>query len=153
MEDWEIIENRACATIVHGFSKPPTTFERIGIKHQSSPRPLGYCGVFARLVGPRGGALVSKFWGARGSCIYQLRGHTRAFNTHVISYPNITTQRILLEKRADWLICQGWEKIVGGCKAFYACISSLLIKLELHSEIGSYRRESTFLLVIESSFC
>ena len=118
-----------------------------------APAPSGYCEVFARLVGPRGGALVSKFWGARGSCICQLRGHTRAFNTHVISYPNITTQRILLEKRADWLICQGWEKIVGGCKAFYACISSLLIKLELHGEIGSYRRESTFLLVIESSFC
>ena len=30
------------------------------------------------------------------------------------------------------------------CSRFYACISSLLIKPELHGEIGSYRRESTF---------
>ena len=29
---------------------------------------------------------------------------------HIVSYQNITTQRILLEKQADWLICQGWEK-------------------------------------------
>ena len=36
------------------------------------------------------------------------------------------------------------KRFVKACSRFYACISSLLIKLELHSEIGSYRRETTF---------
>ena len=31
-------------------------------------------------------------------------GQARAFDTHAVSYQNIT-QRILLEKQADWLIC------------------------------------------------
>ena len=35
---------------------------------------------------------------------------TEAFDTHSVSYQNITTQRILLGKKADWLICQGQEK-------------------------------------------
>ena len=34
--------------------------------------------------------------------------------------------------------------MTGGCKGKYACISSLLIKPEIHSEVGSYRSESTF---------
>ena len=37
------------------------------------------------------------------------RGHSRAFDTHAVSYQNITTQKVLLEKKADWLICQGQE--------------------------------------------
>ena len=75
------------------------------------------------------------------------RGHSWAFDTHAVSYQKITTQRILLGKKADWLICQGQENLkrfVKACSWFYACISSLLIEPELHSEIGSYRRESTF---------
>ena len=36
-------------------------------------------------------------------------------------------------KKADWLICQG-QGVVKACSRFYACISSLLIKPELHSE-------------------
>ena len=39
-------------------------------------------------------------------------------------------------KQEDWLICQGREK--------NARISSLLIKPEVHNEIGSYRCESMF---------
>ena len=70
-----------------------------------------------------------------------------AFDTHVVSYQNITTQRILLGKKTDWL-----KGHVKACSWFYACISSLLIKPELHSEIWSYQSESTF-LVIESNFC
>ena len=76
----------------------------------------------------------------------QPRGYSRAFDTHAVSYQKITTQRILLGKKADWLICQGQEKLkrfVKACSWFYACIS-LLIEPELHSEIRSYRRESTF---------
>ena len=75
------------------------------------------------------------------------RSHSWAFDTHAVSYQKITTQRILLGKKADWLICQGQEKLkrfVKACSWFYACISSLLIEPELHSEIESYRHESTF---------
>ena len=45
-----------------------------------------------------------------------------AFNKHMVSYPNITTQRILLEKHADWLICQRQEKIVEGCKGVFSIL-------------------------------
>ena len=69
----------------------------------------------------------------------QPRGKLRAFDTvQAVSYKNITTQRILLEKQVDWLISQGREKteeVYEACSRFYACISSLLIKPELHSEI------------------
>ena len=34
------------------------------------------------------------------------------------------------------------NRVVKACCRFYACISSLPIKPELHSEIGSYRRDS-----------
>ena len=90
---------------------------------------------------------ICKFWAARGPGICQPRGHSWPFDTHAVCYQKITTRRILLGKKADWLICQGQEKLkrfVKACSWFYACISSLLIEPELHSEIGSYRRESTF---------
>ena len=80
----------------------------------------------------------SRGWGICKFCA--ARGHSWAFDTHVVSL-NFTG------KKADWLICQGQEKLkrfVKACSWFYACISSLLIEPELHSEIGSYRRESTF---------
>ena len=32
------------------------------------------------------------------------------------------TQRIFLEKQADWLICQGREKIVEGCKGMFSIL-------------------------------
>ena len=40
-------------------------------------------------------------------------------HTHV-SYQNITTQSILLEKQADWLICQGRQKIEEVCKGMFS---------------------------------
>ena len=88
--------------------------------------------------------MICKFCAAGGPVICQPRGQPRTFERHAVSYQNIPTQRILMEKQADWLICQGEGKIVKACSRFDACISSLLIKPELHSKIGSYRRESTF---------
>ena len=79
------------------------------------------CGAFGRLVSSGGGAFAN-FFAARGPCIYQLRGRPRAFDTHAVSYPNITIQRILLEKQADWLICQGWEKIEEVCKGMFSIL-------------------------------
>ena len=82
---------------------------------------------------------ICKFCAARGPGICQPRSHSRAFDTHVVSYQNVTSQRIWVGKKTDWHLGH-----VKACSWFYACISSLLIKPELHSEIGSYRRESTF---------
>ena len=60
---------------------------------------------------------ICKFCVARGPGICQPRGHFRAFDTHAVSYQNITTQRILLGKKADWLICQGQENLKRFVKA------------------------------------
>ena len=46
-------------------------------------------------------------------------GHSWAFDTHAVSYQFIATKRILLGKKADWLICQGQEKIEEGCKGMF----------------------------------
>ena len=62
---------------------------------------------------------ICKFCAARVPGICQPRGHSRAFDTHAVSYQNITTQRILLGKKAGWLICQGEEKIDEGCKGMF----------------------------------
>ena len=72
----------------------------------SSPPPPAprYCGAFAFLVSPGGGAFAN----------FALPGG-RAF-AKAVSYQNITTQMILLEKQAYWLNCQGQEKIEEGCK-------------------------------------
>ena len=84
------------------------------IMHHSIPAapslPPSYYRAFARLVSPGGGAFVN-FVLPRGPGICQPRGQRRAFDTHAVSYHNITTQGILLEKQADWLIYQGREKI------------------------------------------
>ena len=108
---------------------------------QTPPPPLtpGYCGAFARLVSPGEGHLQILRCSGPGIC--QPRGQPRTFDRHAVSYQNIPTQRILMEKQGDWLICQGEGKIVKACSRFDACISSLLIKPELHSKIGSYRRD------------
>ena len=45
----------------------------------------------------------------RGPSICQPQGHSRAFDTHAVSYQNITMRRILLRKRADLLTCQGHQ--------------------------------------------
>ena len=96
--------------------------------HQSiptapSPHPPGYCRAFARLVTPRGRTFAN-FALPWGPGICQPWGQPRAFDTHTVSYQNITTQRILLEKQEDWLICQGREKIEEVCKGM---ISTLCI--------------------------
>ena len=118
--------------------------------HQSIPAALSTSPGLLRGICPpcqsRGWG-ICKFCAARGPGICQPRGHSWAFDTHAVSYQKITTQRILLGKKADWLICQGQKKLkrfVKACSWFYACISSLLIEPELHSEI---REPSTWINV------
>ena len=63
---------------------------------------------------------ICKFCAARGPGICQPRGQPRAFDTHAVSYQNISTQRILLEKQADF--CQGREKIEEVCKGMFSIL-------------------------------
>ena len=118
------------------------------------PFPLpGYCGAFARLVSPGSRAFAN--FALSGDGLLPTRGHSRAFDTHTVSIQNITTQKVLLEKKQIGSSVKDGNKlkrVVKACSRFYACISSLLMKPELHSENRSYRCESTF-LVIESNFC
>ena len=79
---------------------------------------------------------ISKFCAARGPGICQPRGQTWAFNRHAVSYQRVITQRILLEKKQIGSFLKDGKKLsrfVKACSRFYACISSLLIKPELHS--------------------
>ena len=72
--------------------------------------------------------------------ICQPWGHSRAFDTHMVSYQNITTQKVLLEEKQIDLSVKDRNKlkrVVKTCCRFYACNSSLLIKPELHSKIGA----------------
>ena len=90
---------------------------------------------------------IYKFCTARGLGICQPRGHSRAFDTHAVSYQNITIHMVLLEKKQIGSSVKDRNKlkrVIKACSRFYACISSLLVKPELHSENRSYRRESTF---------
>ena len=57
------------------------------------------------------------------------RGHSRAFDTHTVSIQNITTQKVLLEKKQIGSSVKDRNKLKRVVKAFsrfYACISSLL---------------------------
>ena len=83
--------------------------------HQSIPavpRPSPTLGLLWGICTPcqSRGWDICKFYAAWGPGICQCRGQPRPFDMHKVSYQNITTQRILLEKQADWLICRGWEK-------------------------------------------
>ena len=83
----------------------------------------GYCGLLQGICQPcqsRGWG-ICKFWAARGPRARHLPTpnfwHARGFR-----YQNITTQRILLEKHADWLTSQGQEKIEEVCKGMFSIL-------------------------------
>ena len=77
--------------------------------HQSIPpapsAPPGYCGA---LSVPGGGAFAN-FSLPGGRAFANPGAIAELLNTHAVSYQNVATQRVLLEKKADWLICQGQE--------------------------------------------
>ena len=80
------------------------------------PFPPGYWGAFTRLVSPGGGAFAN-FVPLRGRAVANPK-----LLTHAVSYQNITTQRILLEKQADWLICQGRQNIEEAYKGMFSIL-------------------------------
>ena len=63
---------------------------------------------------------ICKFCAAWGLGICRPQGYSQAFDTYIVSYQNITTQRILLEKQAYWLIYQRQEKSEEGCKGMFS---------------------------------
>ena len=98
------------------------------------------------------GSGICNFCTARGPGICQPRGHSRAFDTHTVSYQNITTQKVLLEKKQIGSSVKGRNKLKRVVKAFsrfYAYISSLLHYV---AKIGAIDVNQGF-LVIESNFC
>ena len=128
------------------------------VMHQSiPPAPRPPAGLLRGICTPcqSRGPSICKFCTARGPGIRQPRGHSRGFDTHAVSYQNITTQKVLLEKKQIGSSIKDRNKlkrVVKACSRFYACVSSLLIKPELHSEIGAIDVNQRF-LVIESNFC
>ena len=90
---------------------------------------------------------ICKFCTSRGPRLCQ----PRAFDTHAVPYQNITTQRILLEKQADWLICQGWEKIEEVCKGIFSilCMHYFIAYQARTQELSTW---IDVFSVIESSF-
>ena len=116
--------------------------------HQSIPAAPSPPGLLRGICPPcqsRGWG-ICKFCTARGPGICQPRGHSQAFDTHAISYQNITTQKVLLEKKQIGSSVKDRNKlkrVVKACSRFYAYIPSLLFKPELHSGNQSFRCEST----------
>ena len=123
----------------------------------SPPPPRATAGHFPALSVPGGGGGHLQILQYPGPGICQPRGHSRAFDTNAVSYQNITTQRVLLEEKKKQIGSPVKDRnklkwVVKACSRFYACISSLLIKPKLHSEIGAIDVNQRF-LVIESNFC
>ena len=110
--------------------------------HPTPPPSRGYCVAFTRLVSPGGrGWGICKFCSARGPA-FTNPGVIPKLLTRMQFPIRLTTQRILLEKQAHWLICQGPEKlkrVFKACSRFHACFFPLHIKSESHGEIGSYQ--------------
>ena len=89
--------------------------------HQSipaapSPPPLRATAGHLPALSPGGGAFANfALPGGRAFANPELLTRTR--------FPiNITTQRILPEKQAHWLICQGREKIEEVCKGMFSIL-------------------------------
>ena len=83
------------------------------------PNP-GLMGAFVHLVSPGGGAFAN-FELPVGRA-FANPGATPSFRHAAVSYRRITTQRILLEKQADWVIFQGRKKNEEVCKGMFSIL-------------------------------
>ena len=92
------------------------------------PPPPGLLRAICSPCSPRGGAFAN--FALPGYRAFADPGaiYSRAFDTHEVSYQNTTTERILLKKKKEG------HRALTACSRFYACVSSLLIKIELHRE-------------------
>ena len=127
------------------------------IMHQSIPAVPRSPGLLRGICLPRQsrGWGICKFFTARRPSIFNPGAIPKLLNTHAVSYQNITTQRVLLEKKQIGSSVKDRNKLKTVVKAFsrfHACISSLLIKPELHSKTRKLSTWINVFLVIESSF-
>ena len=93
---------------------------------------------------------ICEFCTAWGPGICQPRGHSRAFD--MVSYQNITTQKVLLGKTQIGSSVKDRNKlkrVVKPFSRFYACISSLLHYI---AKTGAVNVNQSF-LVTEWNFC
>ena len=65
---------------------------------------------------------ICKFCTARGPGFCQPRGLSRAFDTHAVSYQNVTTQRVLLEKKQIASSVKDRNKLKKGCKGMFSIL-------------------------------
>jgi len=91
-----------------------------------TPPPRLLRGIF--LPYSPGGGVLANFALLAGREFANHEATNEILGTHVVSNPNITTQRILLGKQADWLICQGGERIIEDCKGMFSflCMYSFI---------------------------
>ena len=105
------------------------------------PPPPGCCVAFARFVSPGGVGYLQNLL-CPGAGHLPTPGLFPSF-WHACNFLfRLTILRILLEKQAHWLICQGPEKlkrVLKVCSRFHACFFPRHIKSESHGEIGSYQ--------------
>ena len=81
------------------------------IMHQSIPPvPRPPPGLLRGICTPcqSRGLGICKFCTARGPGICQPQGHSQGFDTHAVSYQNITTQKVLLEKKTN-IMMRRWN--------------------------------------------
>ena len=86
----------------------------------AAPPSPGYCGAFVRLVSPGGGALAN--FALPGGRAFANPGAKPELLTRTRFPISITKQRILVEKQADLLICQGRGKIEQVCKGMFSIL-------------------------------
>ena len=110
--------------------------------HQSippapSPPPPGLLRVFASLVSPGDGAFAN-FALPGGRTFANPRAIPELFDAHAVSYQNVTTQRILLEKKKKNILallsrtginCRGLERHV----LDFTCLCAFLHYLSSHN--------------------
>ena len=88
-----------CGVVLVNDPYPGTVHTNASVNSTcAQPHPPGYCGEFARLDSPGGGAFAN-FALPGGRAFANPRGHSRAFDTHAVSYQNITTQKVLQETK------------------------------------------------------
>ena len=101
VQSWPSPSSKSWLEVLARDIRHPQKFNRakVLLMHQSIPPapspPRATAGHLPALSVP--GVGICKFCTARGPGICQPPGHSRAFDTHAVSYQNITTQKVY-----DW---------------------------------------------------
>ena len=132
-----LLIGRNNASVNSSWAEPPGLLQ--GICSSCQSREWGIC----------------KFSTARGPGICQPRGHSRGFDTHAVSYQNITTQKVLLEKKQIGSSVKDRNKLKRVEKAssrFYAAFLHCLSSYNYIAKSEAIYVNQRF-LVFESNFC